>query len=532
MSGKTDSGHVRSIFRIALIRMLFILLLIPLWVLLRSVYRDRLGAFGCFDDCNNIVGGYFLTQGRHLFSQIFFNHMPGMAYISEWIQRATNPESIYMLIYQHRMFMIYASIAADILLVLRFGFAGFGFAVLYESTKGFFFGERFLAEGLIIYPLVYLFGIVLLSVKSKKVAPLDVFVAMNCAWFILFMREPYIPLAFWLFGILLWRMRRTFWSLWSLTLFTLMSWVTVYYHGFADFVFNVYTVNKLNIATESHIVATQSGGIASIIFYPVLLFFKGPWNLSHQIEVALVMVFVLSIMFLIRRTNYLWPFVTIGITLALANIRPIAPGVIYYQAFHHLIWYGLLVFVVVHLLREVWTRGSHILSIAGVGIFIALAGYAIVSPQSYIHEHVDRAGEFTTNYSHYYVVGSVISRLSTKGDTLFLDGYDDLIYWQAKLPSPYLYSWYTSLMPYFPVYQKARLTMFRQTPPTFYYGSCSAQTGSAKTMPSTILDTYVRFTENGKPSCLYVLKSKAVTFTAEQLKSIEQFNYSIPTEVN
>src|SRR3989344_780100 len=134
-------------------------LLLPLWVFLRGIYRDRIGAFGCFDDCFNYMAGHFLLAGKRLYTDIFFNHQPLPAYISAIIQWVSKPEGIYLLIHQHRMFLVYFSIFMNVLLVLRFGLVVFGFSVLYETTKGYVFGERFLAEALIVYPLVYLLGL-------------------------------------------------------------------------------------------------------------------------------------------------------------------------------------------------------------------------------------------------------------------------------------------------------------------------------------------------------------------------------------
>src|SRR4030042_4993493 len=160
MSDKTNYWYQKPLFRIIAVRLLLVFFLIPLWVFLRSVYRDRIGAFGCFDDCFNYMGGYFVAIGKKLFSEIFFNHQPLTAYISAGIQLGTKPESIYMLLYQHRIFLIYFAIFFDFLLVLRFGIVGFGFALLFETTKGYLFGERFLSESMIIYPLVYVWDLV------------------------------------------------------------------------------------------------------------------------------------------------------------------------------------------------------------------------------------------------------------------------------------------------------------------------------------------------------------------------------------
>jgi len=52
------------------------------YLLLYKIYIPHTNSFGCFDDCMNISAGYFLQYGRTLYSEIFFNHQPNLAYLS------------------------------------------------------------------------------------------------------------------------------------------------------------------------------------------------------------------------------------------------------------------------------------------------------------------------------------------------------------------------------------------------------------------------------------------------------------------
>lgn len=499
-------------------RILPVFLLIPLWILLRSVYRDRIGAFGCFDDCNNIMGGYFLLAGKRLFSEIFFNHMPLMAYVSALIQQITHPDSLYMLLYHHRMSMIYVSIAGNVLLALRFGWAGVGFALLYETTKGFVFGERFLAEPMIIYPLVYLFGLAMESLSQKTHRLSELLIAAVGTWFVVFMREPYIPLVLVLYGVILWGNKKGKRILPSLLLFTLLSLGTLVSHSLSELWFNVYSVNTLNIRTEADILASQGLNATSIILYPLLLFFKGSWNLLRMLEVALVVLLaVLSISeFKTRRGRIRMAFFICVLTLA--NIRPVLPGTLYYGAFHHLIWYGLLIFSVTRLIR-----GK-----LAILVFGALCVFAVASPQNYMHERIDRQTEFAVNYTKYFVTGEAVRLLASGDDTLFLDGQDDLIYWQAKRFSSYPYSWYTSLMPYVPKYTDARIAFLADHPPTFYYGNCTGSAVDAKNLPQDFLSQYDQLYAGDVPACLFIAKTKARTLTADQLELLAPLNFRLP----
>ncbi|KKU81013.1 MAG: hypothetical protein UY08_C0004G0021 [Candidatus Gottesmanbacteria bacterium GW2011_GWA1_47_8] len=471
----------------ARIKVLLILLLVPFWIYLRGVYRDRLGAFGCFDDCFNIVAGYFLGQGKHVYSEFFFNHQPIPAYISYLIQQVYQPQSIYELIYRHRMSLIGFFALADVFLVLRFGMAGFAFALLYETTKGFLFGERFLAESMIVYPLVYLFGLVWQK-KTYRFEPITVAVA---TWFVVFSREPYVPLAL----LFLWCHR----SRLTVTLFVLLSMGTIFFHNVSAYWWNVVTVNAK---------AVGEGLSPSIFTYPITVFFGGQWNFFRWIEVVLTGFLLLSLL----RSGYKRVFF-VFLVLGLANIRPVDPGTIYYVAFHHLIYYALLIASVLFFEKR-WH------------VFIApLILFAVLSPQSYLYEHVDRAGQFGIGYGHYIMQGEIIKRLAQPSNTLFLEEWDDLIYWQAKLPSAYRYSWYTSSMRNYSLYRDAREEMFRNYPPDFYYGQCG-KNGEV----SLRNDDYIRLTQGKTPTCIFVKKEVVAKIPDDRWKSVLDFSIDKPKQ--
>ena len=82
---------------------LYVLLYAGFFIYIAAAQLKRLGAFGCFDDCFNFGAGYFLLQGKHLYSQIFFNHQPFMAYISAVIQYVSHPQTLFELVKYHRI---------------------------------------------------------------------------------------------------------------------------------------------------------------------------------------------------------------------------------------------------------------------------------------------------------------------------------------------------------------------------------------------------------------------------------------------
>jgi hypothetical protein len=229
---------------------------------------------------------------------------------------------------------------------------------------------------------------------------------------------------------------------------------------------------------------------------------------------------------LFKRRQYLLVF-SIASILGLANIRVVIPGTVFYGAFHMVVWFALFIFITALMIVENSRfRLSSLLAVA------LLFFYFVNSNSYFAKEKIDQHEQHITNYGSYLQEGEVIKTLASPGDTLFLDGSDDLIYWQAKLPSPYKYSWYTSTMPSFTKYSDARLEMFKKDPPDFYreYGSCPKKIPDEKSLPDFIKSEYARLYNLDKPSCLFVRKDKLKDISQAQWAKANQWLYSLNNE--
>ncbi|HEX8931825.1 MAG TPA: hypothetical protein VF810_01585, partial [Patescibacteria group bacterium] len=154
--------------------------------------------------------------------------------------------------------------------------------------------------------------------------------------------------------------------------------------------------------------------------------------------------------------------------------------------------------------------------------------FHLVSPMSFLRSKPDPYRELITNYGIPMQIGMVVNSLSLPADTLFVDGFDDIVYWQAQRISSYKYSWYTSLMPNYKKYTDERMTMFRKSPPDFYYGSCPKEQNPDKLLPEFIKASYVNLYSDKKPSCLWIKKTKIVPITTAQRQKAAALNYFLP----
>lgn len=511
------SQNVERFFKESWIYLVYLFL----YGLLLTVLYQKMGSFGCFDDCSSYMAGWFVLKGRVLYEQIFFNHQPLTAYISAAVQLLGKPGSIYQLVLFHRLFVYVFAFGFGLLLLRKFGVKALLFLVVYESTKYYFFGDRFLAEGLIVYPLVYLFGLVLTGLQKRLFTVFDLVLGTLSAWFVVFMREPYVPLALFIYAAFFFLLKTKKHKFVSLGILLLSSCGLFVFFPFSDYYFSVITVN-----TAFHLQQPFTyQEFFKAFFYPLAIFFYGRETPLRYYEMVLSGVFLLLFFFILKQKRILKVLIIIFLSLGLANLRPNPPGIQFYEAFHMLSWYALFIFSLCFLLFQLqlhrfgWVfRGLTFLIISSLFIFLVI-------PSSYIREKTDSQGLFYEGYNQYYTAGEVVRRLSTPNQTLFLDGWNDLIYWQADRVSSYKYAWYTSIMSGFPRYTLAREELLANNPPDFFYGACKEWPFSK--VGTKFLSGYRRFYFSGVPTCLYMRRDVAAAVTKAQSESILDLSYSL-----
>jgi hypothetical protein len=503
-----------------------------LYVFLYKILMPRVNNFGCFDDCLNYLGGYFMSKGRKLYSEIIFNHQPFMAYISYAIQTIMHPRSIYELLLTHRQFLFLFSFAMNLILLIRFKWPALGFVFFYEFTKYYIFGDRFLAENFIVYPIVYMGGLVFYKMKKSIVSNIDYILSAIFTWFVIFMREPYVILALFIFAIVIIGKSNLNIKKISVLLFISLTTFTLCQIPLRDYIYNVVTITGQTVfkaEANSNILSLKSIGI---FFYPIFIFFTNKWNIFQQILAAVDIVFIALIILCWIKSKSKKLVVTIIVILGLANLREIRPGIIFYGAFHLIQWYGLFLFFIFLMLDYLLDRQKRTIFFLS-GILTLIFVYFLLAPTSYIHEKIDPQYELITNYGRELQIGEVVRKLSKPSDTLFLDGFEDLIYWQSGRISSYKYSLYLSVARGFQMYQKERLLMLINNPPDFYYGLCLNKQDLVQSQISLGgPGRYVRLYDYNKPSCLFVNEKKIPDITLNQWKNAKEFGYTLKPDTS
>lgn len=452
----------------------------------------------------------------------------GIPWLSFLTQKYYTAVNIYDLVLLHRKVILVIAFVLDFFIIVRFRWQGLLFVILFELTKFYFFGDRFLGESIAVYGAVYLLGLLLVKLYEKKLYVVDYISAGFFAWLIIIMREPYIPLALFSYLSIMWgKIHKQ--QIYSLIVFLLLLGIVALHTHISAFVFNDIMINSTTqFSSQADEIELFGIGVFPIFLYPLFIFSYGVFNHIRLYEILLSVVFLTAAGIEIYKRRRSWISIAlIFFLLGLANLRLAPPGTVYFESFHQLIWYGMFLFSIIFLCSSVFKK----LKIVGAVLLgTLLLGWSMVvfGPSSYIYDKIDLQEQLLTNFGTIMNVGTVIKDLSQPSDTVFTDKGEDMIIWQSGLSTPYPYVWYTSVMPSIPLYRDARTTMFRENPPTFYYDFCTKEAPYNSSLPQSVKSKYQQLYENGKPSCLYVLKTKIPEVTQEKWERANKGFFSLP----
>lgn len=456
------------------------------------------------------MGGYFINSSQAIFKDFFYNHQPGMAYLSAFIQYVDNPNSIAQLILSHRKFLWLLSFFLTYILYLRFGYKIILFSLLFEFSKFYVFGDRFLAENIVGYLLIYQIGVIY-EIFYKKIKKIDIYLMPVFSFLIVILREPFtfatllLLVTFSLYYFK--RKKETFFVI--LGSFTFLSLAFFFSNSPNDYFFNVFTINKDRSITES-VKEPLLDRSLKIVFYPsYFILSPEPWTILRSLIAFISASFIIGITYLglaLKKRKLVFLLITV---LALSNLRTEPVNVMYFEAFHISVWLQTLIFITVLFSFSVFNKSKKIGFSLLLFILIGFLAF-IFNKEYFIYEKVDTNEEFFTNFSQVMDAGTTIRELSEQSDLIFVDGYDDIVLWESRLKSSYKYNWYTSAMPSFELYSKERTRMFEDTPPDFYYGKCIEELKNYDDKVSVILKSnYLQLKEYEKRGCILIHKSKA-----------------------
>lgn len=451
------------------------------------------------DEEDNFVLGKYLNNGEVLYRDLFSHHQPLSYVFSAGIQQITDPNSIYLLVKRHREVVMLWAMLWWIILALKTGWSIVPIALVYEATKIYLLGHLFLSESFAVYLLIY---VTVLSLQPPKQLR-EYFIFGLSSGLIIFLLSPLWPAVIFLSGIIFWRNLNIKKILSFAFGFGLIITIILPFISLKDYLFNAFYINfayYIPATSRDGWLANITGGIFSIVT-PI---FSQINDSQILIIIKTLLICLLINLFVLFKTHkYKLLLITI-ISLGLANIRYVQPGLQYYSGFHILPWLGLLIFFSLYLAA----KNSKILFTLTMIMLIL----EIVQAKNSLFIAKNRETDFYVNYSRQYSFGAAVNIMKNEHDSLFVAPDEWLIYWQGDVKHSSKMVNYYAWMSAVPELRQAAETTFQKNPPTFFYCDCIGHYFGLE----KYWDLYTPITQDNKVTKLLVLKSKVNNLSEDQ----------------
>lgn len=487
-----------------------ILLILGIIILTTTSYFYKQNAldFRFIDEEYNFTVGKYLKNNEKLYQDLITNHQPLAHILSAKVQEITSPNSTYLLVSNHRKSVIIWSFTWSVLIIFLFGLGGLFFITTYELTKIYLLGNLFLAESLIVYPLITFLGLTIFKnndFKKWELVLLGISFSLS-----LFSLSPIWPALIFMLSILVLKSKKnlTGKSIFFLTGFLIVClfiFQYIFLFGYFDILYTNLTYTVPSYQSENwFLVITKS------FLSPFLSFLPLPTNPTLWVIRILTLILILFAAVNKNFKQKILLFVILGLT----NIRFVHPGTQGYDGFHLLPWYGVLIFIASMIVTLEKKRIYFILFF--ISIFVSL-NFAKDS----LFIKIDAAAKYVTNYSTHTYLGNAVKIMKGSNDTFFASPDNWLIYWQSDTNHlPKLFGYY-AWMAGVPKYHLAIINAFEKSPPTFFY--CDDCGGLDLTR---YLEKYKQLKREGNSTRLYVLKEKAENLNLKQKQELEFYKYS------
>lgn len=419
-------------------------------------YRQKSVEFKFVDELDNFTFGKYLLHGEKLYDDLISNHQPLTFILSALVQDLTKPINVYYLLTHHREAVFIIAIIYSTIIVYYFGILAFLFVVIYELTKFYLLGNLFLAESIVVYPLLYLVGT---SFFVKKLSNFQIFLWSLSFFSCVFLLGPILPAVLFLLIFQLLKERENlsvflkpfiFGSILPIFLIIKSSSLIgyFYYYYFVNLTYTVPNYQK----DSAFLVLLKS------ILTPILSFFSPLQSATLLITQLAALLFIISILTLFKTKKVIEGF-SIIIFLGLLNLRFVPPGTESYSGFHLLPYYAAFIFITTMISTKNKTAFFIIIPVV---IFFSFQ----TSGDLYAKNKLD---SYEINYSTHIGVGDFIRATKKPQDKLFISPNAWLIYWVADIDHlPKLYGDYTWMAGYKPLRDRV-INEFEKNPPRFFY---------------------------------------------------------------
>lgn len=370
------------------------------------------------DEQDNFVVANNILEGNKVYTNIFSHHQPLTYVLSGLVQNVLEPNTIQSLVKQHRMTVTIWSTVWMFFLTWRFGWGMAGAVMLLELIKRVYLGNMFLAESLVVWPMVYLTAGFL---KNEKLIKGEAFFIGILLAGVALSLAPMWPLVgvIGLGWITRWR-DKTNKIVAMLIGGSLLTVAIFYFIDIGGYVRDAILIN------QKFYISVAGGDNLAVSFLKAIMtpfmYLTNGINLAEVLVVKILLLFLLGelIYLLIKRKFGLVAW--IWIILALANLRNFELEKLYYDGFHLLIWIGLATTIPFLFLKK---RGW----VLSWGLLIVLMS----QNRNLILKAPNYSEDFEIYYSRIFNMSEAI-RLTKNNDDKLLAMPDEVLgYWQAEI---------------------------------------------------------------------------------------------------
>lgn len=480
------------------------------------------------DENDHMIGGYFISKGKQLYKDMSVVHQPLSYYLSATVQKLTKSNSIFLFV-KHQREMVWAySLFWNVLYFVFFGKILLIFTLIFELSKYWFLGNLVLAESLAVYPLVFLFGMVIKKcILDSRLRPIDV-VAFSIATFTaVFLLLQIWPAIFALNLILLIANRKEKrLILWQIVPFLILTGILFLVVPFSNYVQEVFIYNFRYYFPVMDKINTQSGYIKMALL-PFTSFHSNP-NSMELITIILLITYLL-LAYAAWKNKKLLAFLLIVLCLVISNTRDNTIG---FTNFHLLPWIGSFIFIPIMLfpllIKKTKKFPQYLSVVVVVGIFLGIVLYINTIAKTPFNDKKNVMTENDINYHDINKYGLAIRAVKSPGDRLIsmsgnlihVVSETDLITRQI-----HYYTWQYSI----PGTKERLLDIFQHDPPEFFVAE------TIRSFPQFIkpyvISKYVQVYHQGKLAGLFILKSKVKKITEKQWENFEFYLFQRVTGI-
>lgn len=442
-----------------------------LFTIIYLIYRKFIYSFGFTDEGDNITIGQYILMGKSVYRDIFSQHQPLTYFLSAGIQYLAHPDNILLVVRRHRQFVMLFSFAWIAFLTFRLSLWVLPFLAIIELLKYYFLGHLFLAESLVIYPLIYIGMVWWRSLSGNKLSMVEAILVSLSSFWLVFNLLPTMTTVGVVVATLLYQNRTkkkilaalTIPAVVATTLLFIFVPIDAYVEGtiWANFLYYIPRSTKVAFNIEE----SKYAVLVKAFTYPFITFFV-PKNALIIVYRLLTVAWIAALIRFATSKKRIVTAAFLVLLVALSNLRPAFGTHIFYHAFHSLPFFALFVVSISMLLQQ---KGRVLWRWMSVGMVIVAIMVIFLNKNIFFRESIQEQDISYINFAEVFTYSTVIKALAQPTDTLMVVPHEEFLYWYPRLLPPTRFLFYEAWVHDVPKFRQEMYDGLQKHPPSFVY---------------------------------------------------------------